>query len=111
MGRIGGGAANLTVRTDYDNVDGGISLRVTNAGSSTTTVTVADGYTGVSRKESVAPGATFATNWALHPSHRWYDLVVKSSTDAGFLRQCAGYVETGDDGISDPALSRSLPKK
>jgi phospholipase C len=46
-GRIGGGAANLVAHTVYDNVGGGISLRVTNAGSSRTTVTVADGVPGV----------------------------------------------------------------
>ena len=105
MGSIGGAAANLAVQTIYDDVvGGGIQLIVTNAGAATTTVTVTDQYTGAAQSQAVSPGATFTTNWALATSRMWYDLVVTASTDAAFVRQCAGHVETGAHGRTDPYL-------
>ncbi len=101
-GAIGGAAANLAVQTLYLPT-GGIQLVVTNAGAATT-VTVTDQYTGAAQSQAVAPGGTFTTNWDLATSRRWYDLVVKASTDASFVRQCAGVVETGAHGTTDPYL-------
>jgi len=40
----------------------------------------------------------------LQASNRWYDLVITASTDAGFVRQLAGRVETGAHGWTDPLL-------
>jgi len=103
-GTIGGASANLAVQTVYDDAGGGITVNVTNAGAAPTTVTVTDQYTGTTAQQVVAPGANFSSIWNLQSSYRWYDLVVKASTDAGFLRQVAGRVETGAHGVTDPYL-------
>ncbi len=97
-------AAKLSGRTVYDTVNGGISLHVTNLGAAATTVTVTDGYTNTSSHQVLAPGATFRSDWSLLGSSRWYDLVVTADTDARFIAQFAGHVETGADGVSDPLL-------
>jgi phospholipase C len=38
----------------------------------------------------------------LSKSGNWYDLTAR--TDQGFLRRFAGRLETGKDGVSDPAV-------
>jgi len=103
-GSIGGSAANLAVQSNYDEAGGGIAVIVTNAGAAPTTVTVTDQYTGTTSQQVVAPGGTFPSNWSLQASNRWYDLVITASTDAGFIRQLAGRVETGAHGWTDPYL-------
>jgi phospholipase C len=69
-------------------------------------VTVTDQYTGATSQQAVPAGQTFSSSWNLQGTLRWYDLVVKASTDAGFLRQVAGRVETGAHGATDPYLNR-----
>jgi len=103
-GSTGASAANLAVQSNYDEVGGGISLIVTNAGAASMTVTVTDQYSGATSQQVVAPGGTFPSNWSLQASNRWYDLVITASTDAGFVRQLAGRVETGAHGWTDPLL-------
>ena len=104
VGTIGGASANLKVQTVYDDVGGGITLNVTNAGAAPTTVTVTDQYTGATSQQAVPAGQTFSSAWTLQTSNRWYDLMVKASTDSGFLYQAAGRVETGAHGYTDPYL-------
>lgn len=103
-GSLGTAAAKLNVQSLYDTVSGGISLVVTNVGSGPTTVTVTDQYLHTASHQTVAPGASFRSDWTLQTSSRWYDLLVSASTDASFVCQCAGHVETGKHGVSDPLL-------
>jgi phospholipase C len=103
-GGTGASAAKLTVQTVYDTIGGGISLVVTNIGTVSTSVTVTDQYMKNASHQTVAPGASFRSDWTLQTSSRWYDLVVTASTDASFVCQCAGHVETGKHGVSDPLL-------
>ncbi len=103
-GSLEAGAAKLTGRTVYDRATGGISLIVTNVGSAATTVTVTDKYTQAESHQTLAPGASFRSDWSLQTSARWYDLLVKAGTDSRFAAQFAGRVETGADGVSDPYL-------
>ena len=77
---------------------------MTNAGAAPTTVSVSEQYTGTTSQQVVAPGGSFRSNWSLQASNRWYDLVITASTDAGFIRQLAGHVETGAHGWTDPLL-------
>jgi len=56
------------------------------------------------RRHEVAPGATVRDRWLLGPSDNWYDLAVRLSGDALYLRRFAGYVENGAPGRTDPAI-------
>ncbi len=53
----------------------------------------------------VAGGDTETLYLDLRASHGWYDVRVTVDTDSAFERRFAGRVETGRDGVSDPALS------
>ncbi|PZP30927.1 MAG: phospholipase C, phosphocholine-specific [Roseateles depolymerans] len=103
-GSLEAGAARLVVRSRYDRATGGLSLTVTNAGSSATTVTVTDRYTSSSSHQTLQPGASFRSDWSLQTSSRWYDLAIAADTDTRFIAHFAGHVETGAAGISDPLL-------
>jgi phospholipase C len=96
-------AAIVSVRSVYDDA-GGIALVITNGGTTARAVTVTDQYTGSTSQQLVAPAASFTSHWTLQASRQWYDLVVKVDGDANFIRQYAGHIETGADGITDPQL-------
>jgi len=101
-GSVEATAAKLVGRTVYDKFGGCVSLVVTNVGLAPAVVTVTDRYTNATSHQVVAPGRSFRSDWSLQTTGRWYDLVVTASTDARFLAQFAGHVETGADGVSDP---------
>ncbi|WP_077033035.1 phosphocholine-specific phospholipase C [Pelomonas sp. KK5] len=101
-GSLDDGAAKLACRTIYDRASGGVSLVVSNVGTTAAMVTVTDRYTQAASHQLVAPGASFRSDWALAGSSRWYDLVVGADGDSRFLAQFAGRVETGVDGLTDP---------
>jgi len=54
---------------------------------------------------SVPAGAVGMLQWNLSQSGQWYDFTVQSD---GFERGFAGRLETGQDGISDPAMAQGL---
>jgi phospholipase C len=103
-GSVEASAAKLVGRIVYDAIGGGLSLVVTNAGSAATVVTVTDRYTNASSHQTVAPGGSFRSDWALQTTGRWYDLAVTAGSDPRFLAQFAGHVETGADGVSYPLV-------
>jgi phospholipase C len=103
-GSVEASAAKLVGRIVYDAIGGGLSLVVTNAGSAATVVTVTDRYTNASSHQTVAPGGSFRSDWALQTTGRWYDLAVTAGGDPRFLAQFAGHVETGADGVSYPLV-------
>jgi phospholipase C len=37
--------------------------------------------------------------------HRWYDFTVRVDGFEGYERRFAGRAETGEDGVSDPAMA------
>jgi phospholipase C len=51
----------------------------------------------------LAPSATMQRSWPL-AKHGWYDLTLRTIEGETCLRRLAGRVETGADGVSDPAL-------
>jgi phospholipase C len=53
----------------------------------------------------IGPAASATLSWNLAASGYWYDFAVQA---AGFERRFAGRVETGEDGISDPAMAQNL---
>jgi phospholipase C len=54
------------------------------------------------RQIDVVPGPGVSLEWDVAPSGNWYDITL--STEPGFIRRFAGRIETGKDGISDPAM-------
>jgi phospholipase C len=57
------------------------------------------------RKMDVAAHGTASTRWDVSKSGNWYDLTLQGD---GFVRRFAGRLETGKDGISDPAMGSAL---
>ncbi|WP_228040638.1 phosphocholine-specific phospholipase C [Streptomyces chromofuscus] len=81
-----------------------VVLSLTNKGSGTVQLKVADGYTGRTRTLKVRAGSSVQHVVDLAASRRWYDLTVTSEADPAFLRRFAGHVENGRPGVSDPAI-------
>jgi phospholipase C len=101
-----GGPAVASATACYEVSQGGLSLSLSNTGAQLCVFTIQDKrYGAASRQVEVAPGQTVQQAWGLEASHRWYDLGVTVNTDSAFLRQFAGYVETGRPGVTDPSMA------
>jgi phospholipase C len=95
---------NPEIRVCYDAPNNSVYLTIMNAGNATATLTVAanayrsDGpwtYT-------VDAGMQIEPSWNLDGSSGWYDFTL--TMDGGYTRRYAGRLETGKDGVSDPAM-------
>jgi phospholipase C len=103
------GAADLEIAVRYDTDDGGddagISLTITNRGTSRADVVVTDHYSGRAReRQHLAPGHDLRLSFELEESFDWYDFSVTVESDGSFLRRLSGHVETGANSFSDPAI-------
>ncbi|MEU1826950.1 phosphocholine-specific phospholipase C [Streptomyces abikoensis] len=96
-------APEVTAR--HDGRRGRLELTLTNPGGADRRLTVTDAYGGGRATITVRAGRT--VTHTVDPRHgkRWYDVTVVSETDPGFLRRFAGHVETGEPGVSDPAIA------
>ncbi|WP_328548426.1 phosphocholine-specific phospholipase C [Streptomyces platensis] len=92
------------VTARHDKTAGRVELTLTNPGSTDCHLTVTQAYGGPTETYPVRAGATVKKSLDLRASKRWYDLSVTSDTDPAFLRRFAGHVETGEPGVSDPAI-------
>lgn len=92
------------VTARHDKTAGRVELTLTNPGSTDCHLTVTQAYGGAGETFPVRAGATVKKSFDLRASKRWYDLSVTSDTDGTFLRRFAGHVETGEAGVSDPAI-------
>ncbi|WP_330478932.1 phospholipase C, phosphocholine-specific [Streptomyces platensis] len=92
------------VTARHDKTAGRVELTLTNPGSTDCHLTVTQAYGGPAETYPVRAGATVKKSLDLRASKRWYDLSVTSDTDPAFLRRFAGHVETGEPGVSDPAI-------
>lgn len=100
-----GSAAGPEVRVEYDVVLPGVVLYLSNAGNQPCTFTIADNsYGSAASSHVVGAAATIAVTRALGASFGWYDLSIRSNSDAQFLRRVAGHVETGAAGRTDPRI-------
>lgn len=99
-------AARPEVRVEYDAAVPGIRLYLSNvSGSAACTFTVADNaYGGAGSSHAVGAGATVVVSRPLGASFGWYDLSIRSSSDAQFERRVAGHVETGAASRTDPII-------
>jgi phospholipase C len=95
------------VQVCYQPASGNLYLKVHNTGADAGTVAVqSNAYrTDGPWAMQVPAGATGVQNWNLQLSAYWYDFTV---TSANFTRRFAGRLETGSDGISDPAMALDL---
>jgi phospholipase C len=99
-------AASPQVAVSFDQGAQALSVLLHNPGTAAATFTLtANAYLAApARSALVAPGATAALPWPLAHTGFWYDLQVQVAHLPGFLRRYAGRMETGSDGISDPAM-------
>ncbi|WP_321353093.1 phosphocholine-specific phospholipase C [Alcaligenes faecalis] len=92
------------VRVCYEPQANAVSLTIMNMGDQAATVTVsANAY----REDgpwvyTVDPGMQMDARWSLEVSGNWYDFT--ATMGESFERRFAGRLETGRDGISDPAM-------
>jgi len=107
-GGFAGDRANLTVKASYDKNAEAIAVTILNDGQDPEKVSIFDAYTEKTEKRTVQPGHTGTIFAQLHRSFGWYDLTVKTASDAGFARQLAGHVETGRSSVSDPAIGAAV---
>jgi phospholipase C len=91
------------VQVCYEPCTSQLYLKVSNAGSQAGQVTVtANAYSSTAPSTLAVPaGGTGVQSWTLTASGCWYDF---TATASNFTRRFAGRMETGQDGISDPAL-------
>jgi phospholipase C len=95
---------NPEVRVCYDHAGNSVYLTIMNMGNAPATVTVtANAYrTDGPWTYTVGPGMQVEPTWSLAGSASWYDFTL--TMDGGFVRRFAGRLETGKDGVSDPAM-------
>ena len=95
---------NPEVRVCYDHDGNGIHLTIMNMGTAPATVTVSpNAYrTDGPWTYTVAPGMQTEPSWTLAGTNSWYDFTLTMGDS--FERRFAGRLETGKDGVSDPAM-------
>jgi phospholipase C len=92
----------------YNPPVGQLVLLIKNSGSQTNRVTVTPNNEslGASTQTLAVPaGHSIEATFSLESSVNWYDFTAYA---AGFTRRFAGRMETGRDGISDPAMAMRL---
>lgn len=106
QGNINNAAPELQLQYDYDN--GALGVFLNNSESTPLQVVIeANAYDYPAIEQiSLRSGEPLTIPIDLEKSHRWYDFTVK--TDTGFSHRFAGRVETGQPGISDPAMAMHL---
>jgi len=92
------------VQVCYEPCTSQLYLKVNNSGSQAGQVTVtANAYLSATPSTVAVPaGGTGVQSWTLTASGCWYDFTVAAGN---FIRRFAGRMETGQDGISDPAMA------
>ncbi|WP_232316578.1 phospholipase domain-containing protein [Candidatus Burkholderia verschuerenii] len=106
MSSAGEITAAQRVTVCYEITQGNLALNLSNDGSASSTFIITDNRYGMSPQTvTVAAGQTVQTGWDLGFSKRWYDISVTLADDAHYLRQFAGYVETGAAGVTDPSMA------
>ncbi|AVS70037.1 phospholipase C, phosphocholine-specific [Paracidovorax avenae] len=91
---------------DIANGNAHLVLMIMNQGSASAALQVkSNAYRGDGPwTTTVAPGQSQELQWDLSGSAHWYDFTLTCDALPGFARRFAGRVETGRDGLSDPAM-------
>jgi len=104
--QAGAGLPQPEVRVCYDIANGNVSLTLMNAAETPARLQVrAKAYREDGPWTADVPGgAQTSIDWDLADSASWYDFVVTCPDLPGYSRRFAGRVETGEHGVSDPAM-------
>jgi phospholipase C len=92
------GAAGVNAALAYLGADRAVELRLT--GSQLPGLMLESRVYGPPVSRRIKAGATL--RWDVSKSGNWYDFTL--TTGRGFARRFAGRLETGKDGVSDPAM-------
>lgn len=104
----GAQAQDPEVRVCYEITQGNVEVTLTNNGTAPATLHARakayryDGPWSV----TLAAGESKTLSWDLSDSEHWYDFVITCAELPGYSRRFAGRVETGKDGVSDPAMGQ-----
>lgn len=90
----------------YDVHGGNLKFSLSNTGTATCTLSIRDEAYGklAAQMVSLNPGQQVEKVLSVADSAYWYDFSVSFSQSTGFARRFAGRMETGQHGLSDPAL-------
>ncbi|MDX6259301.1 MAG: phospholipase [Kribbellaceae bacterium] len=94
----------LEVTARHNATTGDLDLTLINTSAADVIFTLTNSYDGRPKRLKVLKGRTSQYKLNIHHSKQWYDVSVLADTDSVFLRRFAGYVETGEAGVSDPAI-------
>ncbi|MCF4164776.1 phospholipase C, phosphocholine-specific [Zavarzinia compransoris] len=95
---------DVELRVVYGTGTRRLGLVVVNGGTRSRTVVIAsNAYENHSERRSVPAGGRIVISRGLENQGNWYDYTMTVDGDAAFLRRVAGRMETGRDGITDPA--------
>jgi phospholipase C len=91
----------------YNASAGTISLTMSNAGTSSCTMTVTNGYNSSDvRSYTVPAGGTASDTWNLSSSNNWYDLQATVSGLGTWARRLCGHMENGSASTTEPPHSQ-----
>lgn len=102
-GQVATASAMPEIVFSYDPSNGRVKLTLTNAGDSTCTFTVSNGYVAEDVRIYPVPArGSRGDSWDLGDTANWYDLTVTVAEAAGWSRRVAGHMETGAPSTSEP---------
>jgi phospholipase C len=105
-GDLSSSKTTLRVASRYERDNGSVIVALTNEGRDFCNVSVENLYNGESIAYTLEPGKRIEREWSLGSSYGWYDLIVRSDAENGFVQRLAGHVETGEPSVSDPAMAQ-----
>ncbi len=94
----------LEVTARHNGSTGDLDFTLTNSSAKDVIFTLTNSYDGRPKRLKVLKGKSAQYRLSVHHSKQWYDVSVVADTDTVFLRRFAGHVETGEAGVSDPAI-------
>lgn len=93
-------------KSSKKNFTGNVELTITNRNSKPVSVSIQDNaYKQKAIEKTIGPGAKVVVVVASARSSNWYDCSVTYKGNADFEFRFAGRVETGKEGVSDPAMA------
>ncbi len=102
----GAGAGEQEVQLGYELANGALIASLINSGASTRNFILTPNayFSFAPRIYAVAAHSRIQTSWELGSSGFWYDFTVTTEGARPITRRVAGRLETGRDGITDPAM-------
>ncbi|GAA1587979.1 phospholipase C, phosphocholine-specific [Kribbella sancticallisti] len=94
----------LEVTARHNSSTGDLDFTLTNSSSKDVAFSLTNSYDGRPQRIRIRRGTSAQYKLNVHHSKQWYDVTVVADTDTAFLRRFAGHVETGEAGVSDPAI-------